>query len=242
MLYPRLNGAKIDKIKLFGMMSPGICKLVSGGDRALEHDVISEPGTYSPILRSRWDKLVEFTYEFTMCTPEDIEYADKTFFPRLERARVQRPRPEKGDLIDLARAKLTKKVQPVEIGAPTYPGKGIVTRTVKLKEWRKPAQLPRVPPGKEAQDLHLRDKQNRADRLAGALQDLNAAQKILADQQAQYTGGAGGAGATLAEPYNSASPDNDALGTIFCCVACAWILWHIMRVMINGNLLPVRLT
>jgi hypothetical protein len=237
MLYPRRNGAKIDKIKLFNMISPGVCKLVSGGARELEHDVISEPGTYSPVLRSKWDKLVEFTYEFTMCTPEDIEYADKTFFPRLERARVQRPRPEKGDLIDLARAPLSRKVQPVAIGPAAYPGKGIVTRTVTLKEWRKPAQLPRVPPGQEAQDLYNSGKAQRDRERAIALDDLNTAQKILRDQQIQYSGGAGGAGVTLADPMPIIAPqEDDAIGQVFACVMCVAIVLHVLHSTINGKL------
>lgn len=152
--HPVNNPKPYDRIRIAGILTPGVCRRVSGGDLEIEGQVQQQPGFIGQTKVYKLIKLAEIEYEFTLTTDQDVSEWD-TLVQRLERAM------RTTSTVDPQTATQVRRVEAVTLTDPRYPRiskvtvdligaeeqgsvPGIVKHKLKLTEWRKTVRLPRA--------------------------------------------------------------------------------------------------
>lgn len=137
MTSPISNPGSYDFFTIDGVKSPGLSKIISGGNRAQEWQDQKAPGFAGAFTVFRGEQLTKITYEFSLWLPEHFAAWDKLIAMLVE-GKDRRPSPRVYTLVDLrvVHNKVTS-VSYADATAQMNPTTGKWTYQLELKEVKK---------------------------------------------------------------------------------------------------------
>lgn len=158
---PQESPGSFDKIKIGKRISPGTCRLQSGGELKAKVDVQSQPGYMGAVAIYSGLELSELTYRFELSTIKDLN--DWEPFAKLLKDSLPTKGGRRAAVLPIVDPRLRTtnitKVTVKSISAQLIVRPGLWAHDVVLLQYIKPIEVPRLPANQAVQDAFKKEAQ-----------------------------------------------------------------------------------